>query len=372
MKKVLIATDSFKESLSSLEVADSIKVGLGDNFEYQVVPLADGGEGTMELITDIIGGNIIQVESVDPLGRKIISRYGLSEDNATAIIDVASSSGIELLSESEKNPYKTSSYGTGLLIADALDKGVSNIILGLGSSATVDLGFGMLEAIGAKFLNENNEPITIKGESLRQVCDIDLGNINPNIYTTNFKIACDVDNPLTGVNGSCHVFAKQKGATPEQIEQLESDFIRIGKLINKKFRINLDEIPGSGAAGGIGGIAYAFLKGELTSGSDLINNLNRVEEKVKEADIVITGEGKFDSQSLHGKGPMSIINLGLKYDKRIIVICGSTENDIYTNSQVKDVSIFPTISKVDSLENTLNNASKNITHVCTALSHLLR
>ncbi len=372
MKKVLIATDSFKESLTSLQVADAIKAGLGDNFEYQVVPLADGGEGTMELITDIIGGNIIQVESVDPLGRKIISRYGLSEDKTTAVIDVASSSGIELLSESEKNPYKTSSYGTGLLIADALDKGVSNIILGLGSSATVDLGFGMLEALGVKFLDVNNEPVTIKGETLRHVCDIDLSNINPNIYTTDFKIACDVDNPLTGVTGSCHVFAKQKGATRDQIEQLESDFIRIGKLIYKKFGIDLDEITGSGAAGGIGGSAYAFLNGVLTSGSDLINSLNRVEEKVKEADIVITGEGKFDSQSLHGKGPMSIINIGLRYDKRIIVICGSTENDIYTNSQIKDISIFPTISKVDTLENTLNNASKNITHVCTALSHLLK
>ncbi len=372
MKKVLIATDSFKESLSSNEVAKAIQAGLGDGFEYQVVPLADGGEGTMELITEVINGKLIDVKSVDPLGRTINSKYGLNYETSTAVIDVASSSGIELLSETEKNPFKVSSFGTGLLIADALERGVKNIILGLGSSATVDLGFGMLEALGVKLLDENSNPIKINGESLRQVCDIDTSNINPNIYTTNFKIACDVDNPLTGPTGSCRVFARQKGANPQQIEYLESEFIRIGSLIEKKFGINLNEISGSGAAGGIGGSAHVFLKGQLISGSDLINSLTNVENKVEVADIIITGEGKFDNQSLHGKGPMSIINLGLKYKKQVIVICGSTESDIYNNPQIKDVSIFPTISKVDSLEKTLANASENITLVSTSIAKLLK
>lgn len=372
MKKVLIATDSFKESLTSSEVANAIMLGLGTDFEYQVVPLADGGEGTMELIISIIGGELIEIESVDPLGRSITSRYGLSTDSLTAVIDVASSSGIELLAESEKNPEQTSSYGTGLLIEDALNRGVDNIILGLGSSATVDLGFGMLEALGVRFLDADNNPIKIRGGSLHQVCDIDISNINPNIYTTNFKIACDVDNPLTGPNGSCHVFARQKGASPKQIEILESEFIRIGNLINDKFGVDLNEIAGSGAAGGIGGSAYVFFKGQLTSGSDLINSLNNVEEKIESTDIVITGEGRFDRQSLHGKGPMSIIDLGLKYGKQVIVICGSTESDIYSNPQIKNVAIFPTISKVDSLEHTLANASQNIRLVATALSKVLK
>lgn len=373
MKKVFIASDSYKESLSSLAVGQAIKAGLASNqkLSCEVSTLADGGEGTMELLTESLNGVVIKTRTHDPLGRLINTSFGLSKESKTAIIDVATSSGIELLTDLEKNPMKVSSYGTGELINKALGYNVNTIILGLGSSATVDLGFGMLSALGVEFLDADNQSVEVTGQSLSQIVDISIANINPKIYNTTFKIACDVDNVLTGSNGSCYTFAKQKGATPNQIENLESEFIRLNSLIEAKFKIDLNTVAGSGAAGGIGGSAYAFLGGQLMSGSDLIIELNGIEQKIKSCDIVITGEGRFDYQSLHGKGPMSIIKLAKKYHKQVIVICGSVDNQIYDSIAVEDVAIFSTITKVDSLENTLQAGYDNIKHTARAVSKLL-
>lgn len=373
MKKVLVVTDSFKESLTSSQVGSAIKAGFEDKNEFiiETSTLADGGEGTMEILTKSLDGNRIATLTRDPLGRQINTSFGLSTDRKTAILDVATSSGLELLAEEEKNPMKTSSYGTGELINKALDLGIETIILGLGSSATVDLGFGMLSALGVKFLDENNELVKISGQTLCKITDIDTTQLNPKLKNVKIKVACDVDNTLTGLKGSCHTFAKQKGATLNQINLLESEFIRLNKLIKTKFNVDFNDIAGSGAAGGIGGSAHVFLGGELVSGSELIIEINDINTKLKNADIVITGEGKFDFQSLHGKGPMSIIELAQKYDKQVVLICGSVDNTIYKYSNFSDVAIFSTITKVDTIENTFADAYNNIKHTARAISNLL-
>lgn len=373
MKKVLIVTDSFKESLSSDQVAAAIIEGFSDQRDYQfeAVGLADGGEGTMELITKSLNGQMLTVQTRDPLGRNIESKFGYSPNSKTAIIDVATSSGIELLSEAEKNPFNVSSYGTGQLIKAALEHRVETIILGLGSSATVDLGFGMLSALGYRFLDDDQKLVEITGGTLAKITDIDLTNVDPRLRSVSFKVACDVDNVLTGSAGSCYTFAKQKGANPDQIEHLEKQFIRLNQLINEKTGIDLNLVKGSGAAGGIGGAAHAFLGGELVSGSDLIVKLNDIENKVMNSDLIITGEGRFDRQSLHGKGPIEIVNLAQKYNKQVILICGSVDNQIYRAPELSSVPIFATITKVDSLENTLADAYANIRHTAQAISNLL-
>lgn len=373
MKNVLVVADSFKESLSSYQVGSAIKDGLcnNPNLNIEISTLADGGEGTMELLTQSLNGVLINTHTRNPLGQLINTSFGLSKQYKTAIIDVATSSGIELLEEDEKNPMLVSSYGTGELIAKALEYNIETIILGLGSSATVDLGFGMLSALGFEFLDENEQSINITGATLRQITRIDCTKVNPKLKDVKFKVACDVDNVLTGNSGSCHTFAKQKGATPEQIDQLEAEFIRLNQLIIEATAIDLNKISGSGAAGGIGGSAYAFLDAELVSGSDLIVEVNDLESKVIASDVVVTGEGRFDAQSLHGKGPMSIIDLAQKHNKQVIVICGSVDNQIYAHSKLTDVSIFASITKVDTIENTLADAYSNIKHIATAISNLL-
>ncbi len=373
MKKVLIATDSFKESISSTQVAQAIIEGFANNdkFSFETTTLADGGEGTMQLIASSIQAKLINTTSQDPLGRIINTKFAYSKKLKTAIIDVATSSGIELLTENEKNPMHASSYGTGELIKKALDYEPETIILGLGSSATVDLGFGMLLALGYKFLNSEQQEIVISGQNLSQIVSIDDSNVDCRLKNVKFQVACDVDNVLTGENGSCRVFAKQKGATKSQENLLEKQFVRLNKVICEMTSIDLNEVKGSGAAGGIGASAYAFLNGELISGSDLIIEINDIENKVQNCDIVITGEGRFDFQSLHGKGPMSIIKLANKYNKQCIAICGSVDNQIYKSQQLNDVAIFSTITKVDTLENTLSSGYDNIKHTAQAISKLL-
>lgn len=372
-KKILIAPDSFKESLTSEEVIAAVIDGFQNNnkFDFEYVTLADGGEGTTKLITSLLNGTLIETKTKDPLGRLIDTYYGLSGDGKTAIVDVATSSGIELLTQSEKNPIKASSFGTGQLINHALENDVDTIILGLGSSATVDLGFGMLSCLGVKFFDENNVQIDMCSNHLSDVIKIDTTNINPKIMTTKFIVACDVDNVLTGNDGSCHTFAKQKGASPQQIEQLESEFIRLNEQFKKQFIIDLNQIDGSGAAGGIGGSAFAFLNARLVSGSELIIDIGNIESKIEQSNVVITGEGYFDSQSIHGKGPMTIIRLAQKHNKKIIVFCGALDNSILELEELENVAVFPTISKVDSLEATLENAYNNVKYTARSVSKLL-
>lgn len=372
MKNVLIAMDSFKESLTSLEAAEAIKRGLGNKFQTEIVEIADGGEGFKEIVTKIVKGHEVEVETKDPLGRDIKSSFGISENKDIAIIDVASSSGIERLKQSEKNPLTTSSYGTGQLIKAALDYNPSQMLIGLGSSATNDLGFGILSALGVKFLDDAGEIVKISGDNLKLIQKIDVSEIDQRIFNVEIKLASDVDNPLTGETGATKVFAKQKGATPQIIEQLEAEFIRLNKMIKEFTAIDLNQVKASGAAGGIGGGLYSFLDAKLVSGSDLINELNQVEVKVKAADIIITGEGKFDLQSLNGKGPMSIINLAQKYQKQVIVICGSVDARIYEVPQVANIVIQPCLLKLDTLENTLANANQSVEIMARNMGILLK
>lgn len=371
--KILIATDSFKESLSSKQVANAIMEGMSDrrDIEFIVSSLADGGEGTMELLTNCLNGHTVKTKSNDPLGRLINTQFGISGDSKTAIIDVATSSGIELLAENEKCVMCTSSYGTGQLINEALDLNVENIILGLGSSATADLGFGLLSALGVKFLDSFGNLVEPKGSTLKHIERIDIRELNPKIKTVNLKVACDVDNILTGAHGSCLTFAKQKGASKQEIEELETEFIRLSKIIKELTNIDLNIVKGSGAAGGIGGISHAILGGSLISGSDLIIEYNHITDKIINCDLVITGEGRFDKQSLHGKGPMTIINLAKQYEKKCIVVCGSVDRCIYESEKLSDVAIFPSIMTVDSLERTLSESYNSIKHVAKAISNLI-
>ncbi len=360
MKNVLIAVDSFKNSMTSLEVAETIKAELQANFNCETVELADGGEGTQQIITKALNGQFIEVSSYDPLMRPIRAKFGLSSDQNIAIVDVASSSGIELLENNEKDVLKASSYGTGVLIKEALNYSISELIIGLGSSSTNDLGFGILQALGVKFLDSQNEEIQICGNTLKEIVKIDTSELDPRLENVQIKLACDVTNPLTGENGSCKMFAKQKGASEETIQSLEQQFIRLNQLMITTQKTDLNQLAGSGAAGGIAGGLSNYLGAEISSGSDLINDINNIEQKIKSADLVITGEGRFDLQSLHGKGPMSIIELAQKHKKQVIVICGSVDHEVYHAPALENIAIYPTILTVDTLENTLANAKHGI------------
>lgn len=328
---VVIAPDSFKETLSAKEVANAIEVGLKRVFKdisIIKVPLADGGEGTVEALVDASSGKIVQVDVLDPLQREIKAYYGLLDDGKTAVIEMATSSGLELLKEEEKNPMNTTTYGFGMLINHALEAGVKNFILGLGGSATSDCGIGMLQALGLKLFDKNNNELTIvSAKHIKDIVVFDTTLLDAKFKDINISVACDVKNPLCGLNGASFVFGKQKGASDEMVKELDSSLLEFAKLCEDKFQKTTKDIEGCGAAGGLGFALITFLNANLKSGIDIVMKQVNLEEKLKDASLVITGEGKIDSQTIQGKTPIGVAKLAKKYNKKVIAIAGCTSND---------------------------------------------
>ena len=305
--KIVIAIDSFKGSLSSREAGIAVANGINRVYrdaEIFVRPIADGGEGTVDAVISALVGERITATVSDPLGRPIESSYGIA--NGTAFIEMAAASGITLISANERNPLHTTTYGVGELIKDAINRGIRDFVIGIGGSATNDGGIGMLSALGFGFLDENGKNVPFGAKGLGSLTEIRTNNALKELKECSFKVACDVKNPLCGKNGCSAVFGPQKGATSEMIEKMDKWFCNYAELTKAILPSSDPDLPGSGAAGGLGFALRSYLGAELTSGIDLIMEATRLEAHIKEADIIITGEGKLDGQSYMGKAPVGV------------------------------------------------------------------
>ncbi len=325
---ILIAPDSFKDCLSARQVAEAIKRGIErilPDATFQIAPMADGGEGTVQSIVDATGGQLVHLQVKDPLMREITSFYGITGDGSTAVIEMASASGIELLTPSERDPWITSTYGTGQLIANALEKGVKKILLGIGGSATNDGGAGMAEALGVRFSYSDLRSSGRGGGSLGELKQIHMEGLNPQIKDTEIWVACDVSNPLTGPEGASAIYGPQKGADPAMVRKLDGNLKHFAGVIEEQLGKKVDKVPGAGAAGGLGAGMMAFLDAQLTGGFDLVAETVRLEQKLIKADLVITGEGKIDAQTQYGKTPFGVAQLAKKHKIPVLGVGGTIE-----------------------------------------------
>ena len=324
--KVVVASDSFKGSLSSLEVADAAAKAIKECIPgccVEKVEVADGGEGTMEALHRTLGGVKVAVEVCDPLGRAITASYVKLADGVTAVLEMAVASGLPLLAPQERNPMKTSTYGTGQLIADALRKGCRKFLIGIGGSATNDAGMGMLEALGVRFLDVEGNLLHGSGESLEKVEDIDLSGVCAGLAESEFIIACDVDAPLYGPKGAACVFAPQKGADAEMVTMLNDGLEHFSSVVKRVTGKDVSDIPGAGAAGGLGGGFVAFLPARLERGIEMVLDAISFDERIRGASLIITGEGRVDFQTLTGKTPYGILKRARRQGIPVVAIGGS-------------------------------------------------
>ncbi|PNZ36277.1 glycerate kinase [Mammaliicoccus vitulinus] len=345
--KVLIAPDSFKGSTDALSVAQAIEKGIlkvSPETDTVILPMADGGEGTMINLVQATEGHVVDVQSVDPLNRAIKSKYGITGDGKTAIIELATSSGIDLLKDDELNPMITTTYGTGLLIKDALAQGIKDFIICLGGSATNDAGVGLLQALGYQFLDENGLPLELGGQYINRLATIDERKVMPEVKDANFEIACDVTNPFIGANGASYIFGAQKGATKEMIKSLDNGLEHFANIVEKQKSMSIHYIEGAGAAGGTAGGMLAFLNAELKRGIELVVDFVKFRDLLKQEqiDLIITGEGKIDGQTAGGKVISGICQLAKENDIPTIALGGSVEgelSELYTQGLTAAFSI---------------------------------
>ena len=373
--KVLIAPDSFKDSLKAGSVAACMQKGFvkaGLIADFTIIPMADGGEGTVESVVDATRGMIHQVTVHDPLMRNTGSFLGITGDGQTAIIEMAAASGIELLKKEERNPWITTTYGTGELIKLALDKGVKKIIVGIGGSATNDCGAGMAMALGVKLLNSKGEVIEKGGGTLGDVVGIDISGLDQRIKDTKIEVACDVTNPLTGEKGASHVYGPQKGADADMVQKLDANLQHFAAKIKQQLNKNILTIPGSGAAGGLGAGLMAFLDAKLMKGFDIIANAVRLEEKIMHSDLVLTGEGKIDSQTQYGKTIFGVSQLAKKYHKPVIVIAGTVADGAEIMYEKGVDAIFSIVDKPMPLEQALKSAPELLEKAGERIARLLQ
>jgi glycerate kinase len=361
--KIVIAPDSYKESLSALEVATQIEAGFREIFpqaEYVKLPVADGGEGTVEAMVAATDGQIINVTVTGPLGEKADAFFGLSGDEKTAFIEMAAASGLERVPAAKRNPLKTTSYGTGELIRCALDHGVEHCIIGIGGSATNDGGAGMAQALGARLLTREGKQIGYGGGELAYLDHIDISQLDKRIRTCRFEVACDVTNPLTGDDGASAIFGPQKGATPAMVKQLDGYLRHYAQVIEKDLGIEVENVPGAGAAGGMGAALLAFCHAELRQGIEIVTEALGLDALVKDATLVITGEGRIDSQSINGKVPIGVARVAKRYNKPVIGIAGSLTEDVGIVHEHGIDAVFSVLYSICTLEEALDDAANNV------------
>ncbi|WP_324722896.1 glycerate kinase [Lelliottia sp. JS-SCA-14] len=373
--KIVIAPDSYKESLSALEVATAIEQGFREIFpdaDYVKLPVADGGEGTVEAMVAATQGGIIKVRVTGPLGENAEGFYGLSGDEQSAFIEMAAASGLEMVAPSSRNPLKTTSWGTGELIRHALDAGVKHIIIGIGGSATNDGGAGMVQALGAKLLDGDGNPIGLGGGELEKLARIDISELDSRLADCRIEVACDVTNPLTGEEGASAVFGPQKGATPEMIDRLDDALTHYAKIIARDLDIDVLNLEGGGAAGGMGAGLYAFCGAELRQGIEIVTDALHLDKQVADADLVITGEGRIDSQTIHGKVPVGVAKVAKRYNKPVIGIAGSLTADVGVVHQHGIDAVFSVIYRVCTLEEALESAAVNVRMAARNIAAVLK
>lgn len=327
--RYVIAIDSFKGSLTSLEAGSAVREAILDleqKNEVVVLPLADGGEGTVEAMYSGLGGTLVEVSVTGPLQEKVNAKYCILPDGKTAVIEMAYAAGLTLVPENKRNPLKTTTYGVGEIIKDAINRGCRKFIVGIGGSATNDGGTGMLSALGYKFLDENGDEIPLGAKGLEKLKSISSTEVIPELENCSFRVACDVTNPLCGEFGCSAVFAPQKGATNEDITKMDLWLKNYADITKTLFPESDSQYPGTGAAGGLGFAFHSFLNGELKSGVSIILQEIGFEKYVLNADVVITGEGRLDAQTAMGKAPVGVAKIAKKYDKKVIAFAGSVSD----------------------------------------------
>ncbi len=357
MMKVLIAIDSFKGSISSLKGSEAISLGIQDIYpdaNILPLPLADGGEGTVETLVQATGGNLVNKEVMGPLKEKVDAIYGILGDGKTAVIEVAAACGLPLVPNNERNPLITTTYGVGELISDAIEKGCREFVIGLGGSATNDAGIGMLQALGFRFLNEEKEEVGLDARSLRDIWSIDLSQIHSKLKECTFRVACDVNNPLYGPDGASHVFGPQKGATPEMIKQLDEGMRHFAEIVNYDLDKDIHNISGAGAAGGLGAAFAGFLNAQLQSGIELVLDIIEMDKKMQDVDFVITGEGKLDGQTSMGKAPLGVAQLARKHSIPTIALAGGVSKETATLNEMGITSYFSIVNAPMSLDEAMD------------------
>lgn len=373
--KFIIAPDKFKGSLTGFEFCDAVEEGLLMVFkeaEILKMPLADGGDGTMEVARHYIKGDRVSVTVKDPLFRPIGASYLYSRSTKIAYIEMAEASGLKLLQEGERNCMHTTTLGTGELIDDVLEKGAKEIILGIGGSATNDGGMGMANALGYRFLDDGGKELKPIGRNLSAVRKIDDSNKNPKLNGVKVKVACDVTNPFYGKNGAAYVYAGQKGASDSEIELLDQGLNNFAKVIEKQYNINLQELGGAGAAGGVGGGALIFLNGDLTSGIDLIKELADFDKAIEGADWIITGEGQLDEQTLSGKTIDGVVTSATLKQIPVAALCGSVSISITQQQAFKLDYVVSIVRGISNLKEAMEKSYDNLVNASYNFANLIK
>ncbi|MTV36530.1 glycerate kinase [Duganella radicis] len=373
--KIVIAPDSFKESLTAMAVANEIEAGFREIFpdaEYRKLPVADGGEGTVQAMIDASGGQLLALQVTGPLGEPVSAFYGLMGDGQTAVIEMAAASGLELVAPSQRNPLRTTSYGTGQLIRNALDAGARRFVLGVGGSATNDGGAGMLQALGGRLLDANGAELPAGGGALNRLDRIDLSGLDARIGDCAFDVACDVSNPLVGPQGASAIFGPQKGATPDMVAQLDDNLRHYAAVIARDVGQDVADVPGAGAGGGIGAAMMVFLGGRLRPGSEIVTAAVGLDAAIADADLVITGEGRIDGQTIHGKTPVGVARVAQRHGKPVIAIGGSLGTGAEAVHGHGIAAVFGSVSRPCTVEQALAAAAGNVRAAARNIAATLR
>ena len=372
--KFVIAPDSFKESLTALEVATAIETGFKRVFpdaDYVKLPMADGGEGTVQSLVDATQGKLIECEVTAPLGDKVKSVFGLAVDGKTAIIEMAAAAGLHLVPPEKRNPLLTTSYGTGELIKLALDLGVESFILGIGGSATNDGGVGMLQALGMQCLDSQDKPIGFGGAELANIVKIDVQQLDPRLQQVHIEVACDVNNPLCGECGASAIFGPQKGATPEMVKQLDAALSHFAEIAERDCGKQIRDQAGAGAAGGMGGGLLLLPSVQLKAGIQIVLDRLHLIDYVKDADVVITGEGRIDAQSIMGKTPIGVARTAKQFNKPVIAIAGCLREDYDVVFDHGIDAVFPIIHQLGDLSDILKQGEQNLISTAQNVARVL-
>ena len=377
MKKdlvIVLAPDSFKESMTAKEVCEAMERGIrkaNSQIRCIHVPMADGGEGTMQSLVDATGGRVYSKEVVGPLGNNVVAEYGILGNGEIGVIEMASASGIHLVDSEKRNPLITTTFGTGQLIKACLDKGVKKLLIGIGGSATNDGGAGFIQALGGRLLDENGDDLSYGGGALAKLHTIDLSNLDERLKYVSVEVACDVNNPLCGKEGASYVFGPQKGATREMIEILDQNLSNYAEVIKEQIGKDVISKAGAGAAGGLGAGLMAFLDVKLKSGIEMVIEYANLEEKVRDADMVWTGEGSIDFQTQYGKTPLGVAMIAKKYNKPVIALAGRVGNDIDVLYDKGIDAIFGIMRGVTSIEEALVKGPENVEKTSENIIRLL-
>lgn len=373
--KVIFAPDSFKESLSAPAVAAALARGFQrviPQLEAVLLPVADGGEGTTEALVSATGGQLFEQVVTDPLGRPITAQWGLlgGQTEPMAVIETAAASGLHLLTLDERNPCLTSTFGTGELVRAALDAGVRRFIIGLGGSATNDAGAGFLQALGAQLLDQEGQALRPGGLALSGLQQIDLSQLDPRLASCRFEVACDVNNPLTGIKGASAVFGPQKGADAQMVAALDAALSHFAKLAEPVTGRDFSLLPGAGAAGGLGAALTGFLNAELRSGIDIVLDALDFDSYLNGAQLVITGEGRIDSQTIHGKTPIGVARRAKRQGLPVVAVAGSVSADAAVVYQHGIDAVFSIMQGVATLPQALQEASSNLERTAESIARL--